>query len=374
MPGALRILIVGGGIAGLGLCRALLQQEVVPDIVERAASWPSSGTGLYIPGNGVRALKALGLADRVLARAVCMSHQRVLDHTGRRLLEIELAKMWSRAGPCVGITRSELHRVLLESTAGVPVRLGTSVAGLGQHDDKVTVSFTDGSTGTYDLVVGADGIHSGTRRLLFGNMPPRHLGQVSWRFLVDFAGAIDTWTVMLGPGRAFLAMPVGPNRLYCYADLATFASGDTTEGDPVRLRALFEDFAEPVPSILNTLDCDHAIHFAPIEEMALDPCVRGRVVLIGDAAHATSPNMAEGASMALEDALVLARMLGTPGSTDEALSAFSERRRPRIRWVQQRTHNRDRVRTLPASLRNLALKIAGTRLYRRDYQPLLGEP
>ena len=92
------------------------------------------------------------------------------------------------------------------------------------------------------------------------------------------------------------------------------------------------------------------------------------------AVDATSPNMAEGASMALEDALVLARMLGTPGSTDEALSAFSERRRPRIRWVQQRTHNRDRVRTLPAPLRNLALKIAGTRLYRRDYQPLLDEP
>jgi 2-polyprenyl-6-methoxyphenol hydroxylase-like FAD-dependent oxidoreductase len=328
---------------------------------------------LYIPGNGVRALDALGLADQVLARAVRMSHQRVLDHTGRQLLEIELALMWDRVGPCVGITRGELHRVLLESAAGVPVRLGTSVNGLSQHDDKVDVSFTDGSTGTYDLVVGADGIHSGIRRLLFDNMPARHLGQVSWRFLVDFSGAIDTWTVMLGPRRAFLAMPVGSNRLYCYADLAAFESDDATEGDVVRLRMLFEDFAEPVPSILNELGGD-AMHFAPIEEMALDQCVRGRVVLIGDAAHATSPNMAEGASMALEDALVLARMLRTHRSPEEALPAFSERRRARIRWVQQRTHHRDRVRTLPAPLRNLALKIAGTRLYRRDYQPLFDEP
>lgn len=374
MPGALRILIVGGGIAGLGLCRALQQQGVVPDIIERVASWPSSGTGLYIPGNGVRALEALGLADQVLARAVCMSHQRILDHTGRQLADIELAQMWGGVGPCVGIARGELHRVLLESNAGVRVRLGTSVTGLSQHDDKVHVVFTDGSTGVYDLVVGADGIHSGVRRLLFGDIPPRHLGQVSWRFLVDFSGAIDTWTVMLGPRRAFLAMPVGPNRLYCYADLATFATEDPTEGDLVRFRVLFGEFAEPVPSTLSELDGFDAIHFAAIEEMALDSWVRGHVVLLGDAAHATSPNMAEGASMALEDALVLARMLRTHGSPEESVSAFSERRRARIRWVQQRTHRRDRMRTLPAPLRNLALKIGGTRLYRRDYQPLLDEP
>ena len=369
-----RILIVGGGIAGLGLCRALLQQGVVPDIIERVPSWPPGGTGMYIPGNGVRALETLGLADQVLARAVCMSHQRLRDHTGRQLAEIELAKMWGGVGPCVGIARRELHRVLLESTAGVQVRLGTSVTGLSQHDDKVQVVFTDGSTGTYDLVVGADGIHSGVRHLLFGDIAPRHLGQVSWRFLVDCSGAIDTWTVMLGPRRAFLAMPVGPNRLYCYADLATFATGDPTEGDLARFRALFGDFAEPVPGILGALAGFDAIHFAAIEEMTLNSWVRGRVVLVGDAAHATSPNMAEGASMALEDALVLARTLSMHGSLEQCLSVFSARRRARIRWVQQRTHRRDRVRSLPAPIRNLALTIGAAKLYRRDYQPLLDEP
>ena len=374
MPAALRILIVGGGIAGLGLCRALQQQGLVPDIIERAASWPLGGTGLYLPGNGVRVLRALGLEDEVLARAVRMSSQRVLDHAGRPLAEIELAQMWGRVGPCVGITRGELHRVLIEGTGGVRVRLGTSVTGLSQQDDKVNVLFTDGSTGTYDLVVGADGIHSLVRQLLFGGIPPRHLGQVSWRLLVDHSGAIHTWTVMLGPRRAFLAMPVGPNRLYCYADLASFATEDPTGKDLVRFRALFGDFAEPVPSILSELEGFDAIHFAPIEEIALDSWVRGRVVLVGDAAHATSPNMAEGASMALEDALVLARMLRTHGSLDESLSAFSNRRHARIRWVQQRTHRRDRVRTLPTPLRNLALRLGGTRLYRRDYQSLLEEP
>ena len=141
-----------------------------------------------------------------------------------------------------------------------------------------------------------------------------------------------------------------------------------------RFRALFADFAEPVPRILSQLESFDSIHFSPIEEVVVDSWVQGRVVLIGDAAHATSPNMAEGVSMALEDALVLTQMLTTRRSPAEALSAFSERRHARIRWVRQRTHRRDRIRTLPDPLRNLALRLAGTALYHRDYRPLLEEP
>ena len=369
-----RVLIVGAGIAGLALGRALRQQGFAPEIIERAPSWPTGGTGLYVPGNGVRALGALGLAEPVLARAVRMSHQRILDYRGRRLAEIELAPFWSPVGPCVGIARAELHRILIEGAAGVRIRLGTSVKSLRPEDDEVHVVFADGSTGPYDLVVGADGIHSSIRRFVVGDIEPRHLGLVSWRFLVDHAGAIDTWTAMLDPQRAFLAMPVGPNRLYCYADLATDAAADPTGRDPARLRTLFADFAEPVPGILANLENFESIHFSPIEEVALDTWVRGRVVLLGDAAHATSPSMAEGASMALEDALVLARMLGTHGASAESLSAFAERRRPRVRWVQQRTHRRDRIRTLPTALRNLALRLGAGALYRRDYGPILEEP
>jgi len=369
----LRILIVGGGIAGLALGRALRAQGVVPEIIERAASWPAAGTGLYLPANGVRALGTLGLADALLARAVRMSHQRILDHTGRRLAEIDLATLWGPVGPCVGITRNELHRILLDGAAGVPMRLGSSVTALGLEGDEVNVAFADGSTGHYDLVVGADGINSSIRRIAFG-IRPRHLGQVSWRFLVDHSGAIETWTAMLGRRRAFLALPVGPNRLYCYADLASPAAEDPAERDLDRFRKLFADFSEPVPSILGELASFDSIHFSPIEEVVVDTWAQGRVVLIGDAAHATSPNMAEGASMALEDALVLSQLLTTQRSPVEALSAFSERRRARISWVQQRSHRRDRIRTLPVTLRNLALRLAGTAIYRRDYRPLFERP
>jgi 2-polyprenyl-6-methoxyphenol hydroxylase-like FAD-dependent oxidoreductase len=374
MPPPSRILIVGGGIAGLALGRALRTQGFMPEIIERMRSWPDGGAGLYIPGNGVRALAELGLADQVLARAVRLSHQRILDYRGRRLAEVELAKVWGHVGVCVGIARGELHRILIDGAAGVPLRLGVTVTTLTQGADHVVVTFDDGSRGTYDVVVGADGIHSSIRQLVFGAVPPRYLGQVSWRFLVDRSAAIETWTAMLGPRRVFLTLPVGPNRLYCYADLVAAGTTDPARGDLDRLASLFSEFAEPVPSLLTELQSFDAIHFSPIEEIVLEAWVRGRVVLIGDAAHATSPNMAEGASMALEDALVLAQMLATHRTAPAALSAFTERRRARVSWVQLRTHRRDRVRSLPAPIRSLALRWAWTALYRRDYRPLLEQP
>jgi 2-polyprenyl-6-methoxyphenol hydroxylase-like FAD-dependent oxidoreductase len=369
-----RILIVGGGIAGLALGRALRLLGLVPEIVERAASWPTGGTGLYLPGNGFRALKTLGLSDTLLVRAAPMSHQRILDHTGRSLVEIDLEDVWNQVGVCIGVARDVLHRILLDGAAGTPIRLATTVTELSQTNDEVDVRFADGSTGTYDLVVGADGIRSSIRQLVFGRTDPRHLGQVSWRFLVDHSGPIRTWTAMLGRGRTFLAMPVLPNRLYCYADLLTTATQDPTNRDPDRLRALFEDFAEPARSILGDVRSVESIYFAPIEELDIDRWVQGRVVLIGDAAHATSPNMAQGASMALEDALVLARMLATSGSPTDALVGFWERRRARVQWVRQRTRRRDHLRALPAFARNLAFRLAGMALYRRDYRPLFEEP
>jgi len=194
--------------------------------------------------------------------------------------------------------------------------------------------------------------------------------EVSWRFLSEYAHGITNWTVMLGRGRVFLMVPV-PGGLYCYADL-TCERIESRE-HIATLRSLFSDFATPVGAILDRLVNDDAVHFAPIEEVTVEPGATARIVLIGDA-HAISPNMAQGACMALEDALVLSEMLASGGRGGDRLLAFSERRRARIQWVQQRTHRRDRVRSLPALLRNIALRTSAARMYRNDYQSLFSEP
>jgi len=366
------VLIVGAGIAGLALGRALRARRISAEIVERTTAWTPAGTGIYLPGNGVRALRLLGLGDAVTSRSVRMTCQRILDDHGRLLAEIDLDAVWGATGPCVGMRRADLHALLLDGARDVPLRLGTTVSALTESHDAVTVVFNDGVQRTYDVVIGADGVHSTIRRLALGGTPPQYVGQVSWRFLSEHAHGITNWTVMLARNRAFLTVPV-PGGLYCYADL-TSERIERADSHIATVRSLFRDFTAPVGAILDQLENEDAVHVAPIEEVTVEPDSKGRIVLIGDAAHATSPNMAQGACMALEDALVLSEILASGGRVGDQLLAFSKRRRERTRWVQQRTHRRDRVRSLPTFLRNIALRASAARMYRNDYQPLFSEP
>jgi 2-polyprenyl-6-methoxyphenol hydroxylase-like FAD-dependent oxidoreductase len=364
-----RILVVGAGLAGLALGRALRQAGFAPAVIERAERFDGAGTGMYLPANGVRALRALGLEAAVAGRAAPIPRQRLLDHRGRLLADVDLRQLWGDVGPCLALPRADLHEVLLE---GVPVRLGRTVAALERVDGPVEVTFDDGGAGEFDLVVGADGLHSGIRRLAGDPHPPVPVGQWSWRFLAACPPGVTTWTVLLGRGASFLLVPMGGGAVYCYAD-TTDAGGDGG-GDPVgRLRQRFAGFAAPVPGLLAQLDDpDPArVHVAPIQQVAAEQWGRGAVVLVGDAAHGMSPNMAEGASLAFEDALVLAACLRGAATVREALAAFVARRSPRTGWVRAQTHRRDRTRDLPPVLRNLTLRALAGRIWRSNYRPLL---
>ena len=231
------VLIVGAGIAGLALGRALRARGISAEIIERITAWTPAGTGIYLPANGVRALQSLGLGDAVTSRSVRMTYQRILDNRGRLLAEIDLDAVWGAIGPCVGMRRADLHSLLLDGAHGVPLRLGTTVTALTESHDAVTVVFDDGVQREYDVVVGADGVHSTIRRLAFGRTPPHYVGQVSWRFLSEYTHGITNWTVMLARGRAFLTVPV-PGGLYCYADL-TCERIERAESDIAPLRSLF---------------------------------------------------------------------------------------------------------------------------------------
>jgi FAD-dependent urate hydroxylase len=371
----LRILVVGAGIAGLGAARALMQRGFAPDVVEREPTWTHTGAGIYLPGNAARALRALGLESAVAERGSLIAHQRLCDHRGRLLADIELADLWGDVGPCLALHRSDLHDVLASHRQPVPIRMDLAVQRLSEDDNTVTVEFSDATTDRYDLVIGADGVHSTTRQRTAGTRAVRPVGQRAWRFVTQCPPEVKTWTVMLGRDVTFLAVPIGRGQVYCYCDAPADGTPEPQGGEVTgRLAELLSGFAAPVPAILDALGPDGAVHVAPIEEVILDPWSYGSVLLIGDAAHATSPNMAEGAAMALEDGLVLAECLASERGIAQAMARFQARRRPRTQWVLAQTHRRDRTRNLPPALRNLVLRRWGRNIFHTNYSPLLELP
>jgi 2-polyprenyl-6-methoxyphenol hydroxylase-like FAD-dependent oxidoreductase len=371
--GASRILIVGAGIGALALARALGQRGLAAEIVERAGDRDLGGTGLFLPANGVRALRRLGIHEVLRDQGCEIPRQRVLDHRGRVLVDVGLDEIWGPAGSCLGVHRAVLHEAL-RGVAPASVRYGTTVDSVRDGPAEVRVALSDGFAGEYDLVVGADGIHSVVRRLVFDGAGPRYVGQVSWRLVAEGGPPIGAWTVMLGRDRAFLLLPIGGGRLYGYADIDAPDGQDPTAGVFEKFVELFADFGPPVADVLARLSPADARYASPIEEITLERWATGRVVLVGDAAHATSPNMAQGASMAMEDALVLAELLVTGQPLAASLEAFERRRAARVRWVQEQTHRRDRMRSLPPALRHWVLRIAGGRIFRANNRPLVEEP
>jgi len=369
-----RVLVVGAGPAGLATARALTAEGFAPQVVEKNSAWTNAGTGMFLPANAFRALRALGLDNAVAAGAFHIPSQRLLDQRGRLLVEIDLARLWGDVGPCLGIARAQLHDTLRH---GVPVDLGTAVRSLEQRNgEPVLAGFADGRSSEYDLVVGADGIHSTVRRLLGDDRPPLSVGQRSWRFLTTCPTDVAVWTVLLGPRCSFLMVPLGGGLLYCYADVTVGPAADEELGaDPrTALQRRFGAFAAPVPAILDRLTDASGVHVGVIEEVAAPSWGRGSVVLIGDAAHGMSPNMAQGAALAFEDAVVLAECLRGAGSINDGVAAFVARRDERTQWVRAQTHRRDRTRNLPPFLRNLTLRHLGTRIIAAQHAPLVSEP
>jgi 2-polyprenyl-6-methoxyphenol hydroxylase-like FAD-dependent oxidoreductase len=370
----IRILVVGAGIAGLSLARALRRRSLEVELVERSLDWPIAGAGVYIPGNGTRALDALGLGEAVRSRGTVVERRRLIDDRGHVLIDYDEAGFWGEVGPPIAIHRRDLHDILLEGAAGTPIRLGTTVTSVVDDDGSVRVAFSDGREGAYDLVVGADGVHSAMRQAVFGGPEARPVGQAGWRFVIEGHPEIAGWNAWLGPDRGFLILAIGGGRAYGFVDVRSDTAEDPTGGEPSRLAARFASFVDPVPALLDEALRTSGLWFSPVEEVAPPTWSKGRVVLIGDAAHASSPNMAEGASMAMEDALVLAEALGTADDVDSALAAFRARRTGRVQHVQHTTHRRDRLRYLHPLVRRTIMKVAGHRTFRAHYRPLLAPP
>ena len=364
-----RLLVVGGGIAGFGLVRALSLRGVPCTLVEKLPAPPGAGLGLNLPGTALGALAALGLAEQVVDRGVRIRRREYRNRTGRLLFAVDEEAFWGQVGPSVCLRRGDLLDVLRASTPEVTPRWGTSLVHAELVDEGVRVQLEPGPAETYDLVVGADGVHSAVRGALLPADDRRRslMTAASWRFTAPNPG-VDCWTVWSGAQGTFLLIPVGAGHVYGYAS-ATRGGG--AGDDPRWLEATFAGFPEPVTATIGAvLDAGEDLYHSPVEEVRCQRWSRGPMVLVGDAAHATAPVWAQGAALALEDAIVLAELLVTRDDWSGVGAEFERLRRPRVDHVQAATDRMSRLAALPSRLRDLVAPVLGPRTYRDAFAPL----
>jgi 2-polyprenyl-6-methoxyphenol hydroxylase-like FAD-dependent oxidoreductase len=370
-----RILVVGGGIAGLSAAIALNDAGLTVELVEARPQWPVTGAAITMHANGVRALGQLGLSAGLGAAAAVLPTWSFHDAHGNLLCTTDLTDLWRGVGPCLGVTRMELQRLLVARASPIPYRLGLAVIDLAPRAEAVTVEFGDESTGEYDLVVGADGLRSTVRRLAVSAESPRNAGTLAWRSVGRTRPPnLDGLQVMLGEGRFFGLVPVGDGGTYGFAGLVSDRIQVPTESLLDRFREHFADFGGFVPAYLDSLNAADPVHVGMVEWISLDRWHADRVVIIGDAAHAAPPHMGEGGSLAVEDALVLAQELRNADTIQTALQAYEARRRPRVNWVQEQSLAAARAWGLPPAVRDSVLGEHGDQALRERYEPLRAEP
>jgi 2-polyprenyl-6-methoxyphenol hydroxylase-like FAD-dependent oxidoreductase len=336
-----RILIIGGGFSGMSAAIELRKQGHAVDLVELDAGWRNYGAGISLGGATLRAFRQLGVLDAFLAQGHAADGVRLCLPHGPQVAEIPTPRLAGAEVPGGGaILRPVLARILAEATraSGADIRLGCSFTRFAQDAEGVDVEFTDGQRRRYDLVIGADGLYSKVREALLPQAPrPVYSGQAVWRAVLPRLPEIDTATMWMGPQIKPGVNPVSSSEMYLFV---TEPRPSNDHVDPAsfveRLRGLLQGFGAPALQAIRAQLGEHSqIVFRPLEGLLVPrPWSQGRIVLIGDTVHATTPHLASGACIGIEDALVLAEELGR-GADDvpAALAAFEARRWERCRMV-----------------------------------------
>ncbi|WP_339706345.1 FAD-dependent oxidoreductase [uncultured Sphingosinicella sp.] len=334
-----KALLIGGGIGGLVAARALRQRGIAVDLIEREPRWTVYGVGIIQPNNALRALDRVGLAQRCLEQGGAFGGWRIHDANGNVLLD---PPGDNSAAPHLpsnnGITRPRLHDILIRGAeeVGTDIRLGTTAISFRDDGSGVDVTFSDGSVRRYDLVVGYDGVFSETRRMLFGDTyKPRFNGQGVWRYNFERTEDVDTGKVYFGPETKVGLVPMSPTLMYMFIVTAEADSrwydGPTAAEE---MRSRLNGYAGPIARLSQLITDPASVVYRPMmNHLVDDPWYRGRILLAGDAAHSTTPHLAQGAAMAIEDAVLLGELLGGAESLDAALAEFMRRRFSRVKYV-----------------------------------------
>jgi 2-polyprenyl-6-methoxyphenol hydroxylase-like FAD-dependent oxidoreductase len=333
------VLVVGGGITGSVLALALAQRGVRVDLVEISPVWHGVGHGITVQGNALAALANVGVLDEVLRRGVPFDQLRMRQADGSLIAEVPTPRTGGPGLPAtLGALRSDLQAVLCDQVyaAGVTVRLGLTVRALAQDSRQAYAEFSDGSAGHYDLVVGADGIRSAVRSMLGITTAPQPSGMSIWRVVADRPAEMDCAEVYYGGPRYKAGYsPISPGQCYAYVLDTDGTIQDFGAGPAWQL--MYDrsaGYGGTWGKIRQTIGPESNVSHTRIEWLLVpDPWYRGRAIVIGDAAHACPPLIAQGAAMCAEDAVVLAALVTGGQPLEQALPAFMARRMPRVEVV-----------------------------------------
>jgi len=332
-------LVVGGGIGGMATAISLAQRGVKVDLIDLDPDWRVYGAGITITGPTLRAYSHLGLIDKVRAAGAVTNHSRVrlFDGTVLRVLDEPIIEEGLPATG--GIMRPLLHRIMQDRVRelAIPVRLGLTVTALETAGDGVNATFSDGGTGRYDLVVGADSVFSAVREMCFAHMGPAvPTGQACWRISIRRPPEQDMGEFYFGGANPCGITVCGTDAVYMFMltpheEREEFMSDEELHDG---LKALLAGYGGNAGWIRDNMTRDDWINYRPLAAVLQPrPWSNGRVVLLGDAVHATTPHLASGAGMAVESGIVLAEELARAATVDEALKAYEERRYDRCRDV-----------------------------------------
>ncbi|OPX16416.1 FAD-dependent monooxygenase [Gordonia sp. i37] len=355
----MRVIVVGAGIGGLAIAVGLRQAGVDVQLLERADRVRAHGSGLSLFGNGFRALDAIGIGDQVRAAA---GPAGVVDRSGTRRPDGSWLTRMASTHDVRVIDRADLYRILLAAVPAGSIRAGARVVEVGD----TSVVLDTGEHLSADVIVGADGLRSAVRSSAFDDPGVRDSGYGAWRAITTRPVATDTAGESVGRGARFGIAPLADGRVYWFACVSS-PPGSSPAGDAAmeEVRRRFGHWHQPIEEILDATD-PASVSYLPIEELAapLASFVSGRRVLIGDAAHAMTPNLGQGANLAIEDAATLATLLIAAAKHNNELPAVLARYDALRRRRTQRIARQARVlgavmqasHPVTATLRDLAMR------------------
>lgn len=367
-------MVVGAGIGGLAAAVGLIRSGMAVTVVERAEAPAPVGAGLTIQPNAVVALDRLGVGEAVRAVAAHLRGVQICTREGRVLAELDAAdaaELQDALGaPALGIHRATLHEVLVESLPPGTVQFGRTVVGVAPGPDAVDVQFADRTAMSSGALIGADGLHSRVRTAVLGAAAPRYAGYFCWRGVTEQSPFPPGWSgEFWGPARRFGGCAIDGDRFYWFAVAAGPAGGSDPHGAHAAVTSTFADFAAVVRTAIANTDPEAIFRTDIFDRPPVSTWGSGRVTLLGDAAHAMTPNLGQGACHAIEDALVLATQMGRLGSSADALRAYEAQRMPRANTTVRAARRMGSIAQWSgprAEVRNALLRATPRRVLRRQ--------